>query len=133
MNTGQVVALRADEANPSGRTARVSQPDPPGRDLEAQPLSSEVAAGASDRLHPSLWRLETGRTTMAELVEWQHVQRGDVVKMNRPNARWLMVHNIDQQWEPELTHFDFVDVDGSHSHGSRPKGEVIRDPRPSPK
>lgn len=63
---------------------------------------------------------------MAELVEWQHVQRGDVVKMNRPNARWLMVDSVDQLWEPQFTHFDFVDVDGTHSHGSRPKHEVIR-------
>ena len=63
---------------------------------------------------------------MAELVEWQHVERGDVVKLNRPGARWLMVRNIDQQWEPHLTRFDYVDVDGTHSHVSRPKREVIR-------
>jgi hypothetical protein len=63
---------------------------------------------------------------MAELVEWQDVENGDVVKLNSPNARWRTVHNVDQQRERQYTHFDFVDGNGRWSHASEPKSEVIR-------
>jgi hypothetical protein len=87
-------------------------------------VAVEVTAASARPVRSADW--ESKRTQMAELVEWRHVKRGDVVKMNHPDARWLMVHDVDQQWEPLFTHFDFVDVDGTCSHGSRPKGEVIR-------